>query len=390
MNFGVTIIPLKQGVTWSDDSDYQFKTKLKEKQTNGAYVTYEPLILASELITLSVSKWTQRDGTTGTYTISSKYASDSESVFIYPVPVFASLSEYISCNIACEVIGTMLLFSCDIIPENDLQLYMVYGGVQQQIAPILENYLTFSSPQSFTLAINNTTKNWDGILEYSINAKDWSVWDGTTTLSSGSDNKLYVRGTDNTKITGGSNNRWVLTGSNISCRGNIETLLNYQTVLNGEHPPMANYCYTYMFYDCHSLIKAPALPATTLANNCYQNMFSNCGSLTTAPKLPATTLANSCYDAMFSDCTSLITIPALPATTLATSCYSSMFYNCTKIKLSATKTGTYTKEYRIPTGGTGITANSALSYMFKSTGGTFEGTPEINIIYYLDDSNNVV
>lgn len=129
MNFVVTIIPLKQGVTWSDDSDYQFETKLKEKQANGSYIMYEPLILASELITLYSNGWADWAGTSGSYDYAnSKYASDSESVFIYPVPVFASLSEYISCNIVCTVVGTTLTFSCDIIPENDLQLYMVYGG----------------------------------------------------------------------------------------------------------------------------------------------------------------------------------------------------------------------------------------------------------------------
>lgn len=72
---------------------------------------------------------------------------------------------------------------------------------------IIKDYLTFSSPNSFTLKTNNAAKNWDGTLEYSTNAEDWSVWDGTTTLNSGSDNKLYLRGTGNTKIAGSKNTR---------------------------------------------------------------------------------------------------------------------------------------------------------------------------------------
>ena len=385
-------------------------------------------------------------------------------------------------------------------------------------------YLTFNSPSSFTLAVNDATKHWDGTLEYSTNTSTWATWDGTTTLSSaasGSDNVLYLRGTGNTVISGNSPDyKWVLTGSNIACAGNIENLLDYTTVESGSHPTMAPYCYfgmffgctgltqaptlsattladmcySGMFYDCTSLAQAPALPATTLATNCYDNMFVNCTSLTQAPALPATTLANgcynymfdnctsltqapalpattlaidcyygmfhgctsltqapalpattlakgcyrsmffgctaltqapalpattlasscyqsmfsgctsltqapalptttladSCYNGMFYGCTSLTQAPALPATTLANSCYYIMFYGCTGLKLSATQTGEYTVEYRIPTTGTGTTATDALTSMFASTGGTFTGTPEINKTYYLSNTNTVV
>lgn len=81
---------------------------------------------------------------------------------------------------------------------------------------------------------------------------------------------------------------------------------------------------------------------------------------------------------------------ALLATTLASNCYYSMFRYCTKIKLSTTKSGTYTKAYRIPKSGTGTTASSALNNMFANTGGAFNGTPKINTTYYLDKSNTIV
>ena len=333
-------------------------------------------------------------------------------------------------------------------------------------------YLTFSSPNSFTLKVNDATKHWDGTLEYSTDASAWSTWDGTTTLSSatsGSDNVLYLRGTGNTVITGGNSNyKWVLTGSDISCIGNIENLLDYATVESGVHPTMAascyepmfdgctsltqapalpattlaegcyasmfsgctsltqapalpaatlaDYCYYGMFNGCTSLTQAPALPATTLASSCYMQMFSGCTSLTQAPDLPATTLEISCYAfmfngctsltqapalpattlaigcyyGMFNGCTSLTQAPALPATTLASSCYYGMFNGCTSLKLSSTKTGEYTQEYRIPTTGTGTTASNALTNMFAVTGGTFTGTPEINTTYYLSNTNTIV
>ena len=343
-----------------------------------------------------------------------------------------------------------------------------------QVAPP-KPYLTFRSPNSFTLAVGDATKHWDGTLEYSTDTSTWSTWDGTTTLSSatrGSKNVLYLRGNGNTVITGNNTDstyKWVLTGTDISCIGNIENLLDYGTVETGAHPTMADYCYQYMFYGCtaltqapalsattlasscyrsmfngcKALTKAPALPSTTLANHCYQFMLSSCTSLTQAPALPATTLAEQCYQSMFQsctaltqapalpattlasecyrrmfqsctaltqapalpattladycyvdmfkDCTSLTQTPALPATTLSGHCYSSMFNGCTKIKLSSTQTGEYTTAYRIPITGTGTTATSLdLNIMFKSTGGTFTGTPEINTTYYLSNTNEIV
>lgn len=189
-------------------------------------------------------------------------------------------------------------------------------------------YLTFESPESFTLATKNSTKNWDGTLEYSTDTTNWNEWDGTTTLSSVLSSEkqvLFLRGIGNTKISKSNDTAWVLTGSNIACNGNIENLLDYATVAANGHPTMAENCYWSMFRDCTSLIQAPALSATALSNQCYRTMFSGCTNLTQAPALPATTLANECYYAMFADCTSLIQAPALPATTLAPSCYCYMF-----------------------------------------------------------------
>ena len=387
-----------------------------------------------------------------------------------------------------------------------------------------KSYITFSSPNSFTLAVGNKTKPWDGTLEYFASDRTWTTWDGTTTLFS-VDNYgeyvLYLRGTGNTVIAGKHyNRRWVLTGTDIKCIGNIENLLDYATVASGAHPTMANNCYYYMFCDCPALTQAPDLPATALADSCYSSMFNGCTSLKQAPALPATTLANNCYSSMFFGCTSLKQAPALPATTLAENCYRSMFFGCTSLtqasalpattlvnycynsmfgnctaltqapdlpattlesncynsmfrgctslkqapvlpattlttscyyymfcdctslkqapalpattladscyyymfqgctsltqapvlpattlawqcygsmfngctslKLSSIQTNEYAQEYRIPSSGEGTTANNALTNMFKSTGGTFTGTPEINTTYYLSTDNMIV
>ena len=231
-----------------------------------------------------------------------------------------------------------------------------------------KSYLTFSSPKSFILEVYNRTKNWDGTLEVFTYDKTWTTWDGTSLLSAlNNDGEyvLYLRGTGNTFISRiGSSGRWVLTGSDISCIGNIENLLDYVSVESGEHPTMANKCYGSMFQDCTALTQAPALPATTLSNSCYYYMFQGCTALTQAPALPATTLADYCYQ--------------------------HMFFGCTSLKLSSTNTGEYTVAYLILTTGAGSTAANDVQNMFASTGGTFTGTPAINTTYYLSTDNMIV
>lgn len=260
--------------------------------------------------------------------------------------------------------------------------------------PAGKSYLTFSSPKSFTLALTYPAKKWEGTIEYFASDETWTAWDGTTTLSAVADDGeylLYLRGTGNRTITGGvTAGRWVLSGTNIKCIGNIDNLLDYATVESGNHPTMENKCYQYMFGDCTSLIQAPELPATTLAISCYGSMFFGCTSLTQAPALPATTLANNCYQYMFFGCTSLTQVPALPATTLADFCYYHMFESCYALKLSTTQTGEYNQAYRIPTTGDGTTAREALNNMFPDKGTTFTITPKINTTYYLSTDNMIV
>lgn len=346
--------------------------------------------------------------------------------------------------------GTMAIYTSDTSASHTISISKLVEEVVKidtKYLPFVSkpggnSYLTFSSQNSFSLGVSE--KTWDGTLEYFASDNTWTVWDGTDSLSAatnGAEYVLYLRGTGNTVITNAA--YWKLSGSNIACIGNIETLLDYATVERSEHPTMAAQCYTNMFgafssltqapelpatvlspdcyagmFDgCTSLTQAPKLPATTLATGCYLNMFYGCTSLTQVPKLPATTLANACYQSMFYGCTSLTQAPELPATTLATDCYANMFYGCTSLiqapelpataltdrcylnmfrgcsnlKLSENKTGEYTQEYRIPFSGDGIASSHVFDFdnMFDSTGGTFTGTPEINTTYYLSSDNMI-
>ena len=227
------------------------------------------------------------------------------------------------------------------------------------------SYLTFSSPNEFTLSLEGG-KGWDGTLEYFASDETWTTWSGENALSAvdnGGEYVIYLRGIGNSVITGEVDG-WKLVGTDIKCIGNIENLLDYTTAEPLNHPIMSDYC--------------------------YKSLFRNCTSLTQAPELPATTLANNCYTGMFYGCTSLTQVPELPATTLAGSCYWSMFWNCTSLKLSSTKTDKYIQEYRIPSSGKGVTATGALNTMFEFTGGTFTGAPLINRTYYLSSDNMIV
>ena len=111
---------------------------------------------------------------------------------------------------------------------------------------------------------------------------------------------------------------------NFSMKGKIEAWHNvmslYRTNDFATYESVVVHAFYRLFRECTSLIKSPALPATTLASGCYTSMFSGCTSLAKNPALPATTLA--------SGCTSLAKNPALPATTLASGCYQYMFWGC--------------------------------------------------------------
>lgn len=243
-------------------------------------------------------------------------------------------------------------------------------------APVYTDCITFTGESSdFTLAVGGA-KEWNGTVQYSTDHNTWTTWNGAAVSSV--DKKLYLRGSGNTTFWTRKGARFVLS-ARATCSGNLNTLLEYS------NPPttLANYCYSYMFYNCTNLITAPELPATTLASNCYMYMFQNCTSLTTAPALPATTLESGCYSDMFRYCTSLTAAPELPATTLAINCCYCMFIGCKSLKISATQSSEYPTAWRIPSSGTiSSEAGSWNGSMLAGTGGTFTSDPSINTTYY--------
>ena len=307
----------------------------------------------------------------GTYSSSNAHIYNGE-YFIYTNGV-ANIT--ITPNIGYDLPSSIILEGSDYSYDSTtgvIDLFDPYSGIfiLVECESNEKPYLTFESDGSFTLSIIDNIKYWDGVVEYNrtdpAQPSDWIVWDGTSAISSGTDyntNKevLFVRGSNNTYITGSSasNNRakWVLTPSStdlIDCNGNIENLLDYQMVANGQHPPMADHCFSRLFQANSYLRRCPAFRATTLNTWCYHNALR--------------------------ECPELITLPALPALDMVNMCYYYMFYNDSKIKLSETQDSTYVNEYRIPT--TGIGTGSGSGGMFDRTGGSFTGTPSVNTTYY--------
>jgi len=296
--------------------------------------------------------------------------------------------------------------------------------------------LKFSSDEKFTLSVK--VPKWDGVMEYSRDrGKTWVIWHGEE-LSGDAKNSIYLRGSNNTRLSVSYNDSDSLNAyfnfTGKYAKGNIEYLLDYKTVLEGKHPTMADYCFLRTFYQCSSLIEAPDLPATQLSVCCYGDLFNGCTSLKVAPELPATELKQECYRSTFNGCTSLVKAPklpatyaplgcymtmfwectslkeppALPATNLAQQCYQSMFWGCTsleklpklpatsipvyayyamfnlcsKIKVSTYKDNQYKYPYRIPVSGSGYAPDRPYPFIFSGTGGSFKGNPVLNQTYY--------
>jgi len=222
----------------------------------------------------------------------------------------------------------------------------------------------FSSPEVdvplYIKALQNLTVKFGNTYEYSKDNVTWTSATSSTSISANAGERVFFRASGLTASSGSGIGKFTISSGNCNVGGNVMSMvygadykgkteitqayqflrlfINATKIVDASGlalpaTTLADRCYNQMFYNCTSLVTAPALPATTLASSCYSYMFYGCTSLVTAPALPATTLASSCYSQMFYGCTSLVTAPAaLPATTLADRCYCDMFYSCTSLE----------------------------------------------------------
>lgn len=265
-------------------------------------------------------------------------------------------------------------------------------------------YVVFISDKSTVwLDTGSHSKSWDGILEYSLDGESWVVWEGTSIDTQSS--TVYLRGTNNTYLTGGSNysgsyflNIREYLGGLYSLRiiGDIEMLLDYNTAMAGNHPVQAINCCRGLFYvgsgSQSSLYDASGLVISyASAQSAMRSMFMGQSQLVYGPRITAPDTGATMIDTfrtMFNGCTRLTTLNKLYILHYGLDCCNSMYYGCSSIKLSTTQHDEYQNEYRIPIEGDGSISYSSLDGMLAGTGGSFTGTPTINTVYYT--SNRLV
>ena len=131
--------------------------------------------------------------------------------------------------------------------------------------------------------------------------EDYSL--GTAITLNTGDEVSFRAKTDRTEGQGYYDNFYFEMTGKIEAWHNVMSL--YRTNDFATYESVRIYAFFRLFQGCTSLVKAPALPATTIASYCYNSMFYGCQSLTKAPELPATTLRDYCYGGMFKMCQSL-------------------------------------------------------------------------------------
>ena len=189
-----------------------------------------------------------------------------------------------------------------------------------------------------TSIYNTTSDNYAKSLQYSKNKKNWTTItfeDGIgdiITLYPGE--KVYFRNDSGYfNWCEYDNMGYVHTqfdcDENYAVGGNLMSLIDYNNMDTAE---LSDGCFSNLFYESYHLTDASKLilPYKT-ATNCFKQMFYNCSKLIKAPALPATTLAEGCYRELFYGCTSLINAPELPAKWTSADCYRELFYGCSKL-----------------------------------------------------------
>ena len=358
--------------------------------------------------------------------------------------------------------GLTKLGNKDIIKKmfgNKEILKEVCNGITVYEKETKEYFITFYSANRFSINIGDlpSTPYWDGTIEYSTDKVNWTTWSNTRSsvnaASDGVNYNLYLRGNNNTIITGSNANYsqakavWYISVSGsgrVNAYGDMTCLLDWQKVKNGETVTPGTSAFRYMFYGdtklrdvsnlimpttlsnrcCYGMfwsskiINTPKLPALTVPLYAYAVMFASCANLYTFQGIDATTVADhGCYQMfsncstltviekgllitsftgeyalsyMFINCTSIATLFKLNCLTLTNWSYENMYRGCSLIKLSSTQTGEYQTAYRVPTSGTPTTGDSPTTICSNMFTGTGGTLTAISINITYYTSNTVI
>ena len=252
------------------------------------------------------------------------------------------------------------------------------GGGDSDRVPASPPWIEFNSDEQFDIISypsQGGAASWDGIMEYYDFSNGWQTWNGYTIYSEYSnidpagqpiDEKyyLFIRGINNhtlniNNFTGAKNREvWKITGTDVSCYGNIENLLDYQLTQQGKHPTVGNYAFRALFRGNTSLITCP---------------WIGCIDLT----------AQQCCGNIIRECTNLTVLPAIYAKTFNGSSTFSYGFNNTKCNVSQTRVSQNTLEYKVPYVNEAEVTTAIGQSAFGGTLGTYTGSLDSNTTYYL-------
>ena len=164
-------------------------------------------------------------------------------------------------------------------------------------------FLTITAVESGTVTYGRTTYP----IEYSLNDGDWTEY--TTGIALNAGDSVKFRG-NNHEWNGNASSTVFSSTGNFNASGNplsiidsenFESITDLSTLYNSGIQIFSRFFYSTKVVDASQL----DLPAETLSNACFYYMFYNCTSLTKGPALPAKILTNMCYEKMFYNCRAL-------------------------------------------------------------------------------------
>ena len=163
------------------------------------------------------------------------------------------------------------------VHDGILELPTTWDG---QVFEPFPSYLTLSSTKPFALWLSSKPQTersvddslpWDGMVEYSEDTVEWYEWNGVSVYSNG-ENKLYLRGSGNTRLTGITEispsaswdeynpDTWQIQGENVEAIGVLDSLLDWRAVKEYGHSlGPRDYAFAWMFWGCSALVKAPVI-----------------------------------------------------------------------------------------------------------------------------------
>ena len=185
----------------------------------------------------------------------------------------------------------------------------IYSFTVPERAPAVDDLtkpLTFKATQDgSTVKLSKTSSLYDTFQTSRDGGNTWEDYtiDTAITLNIGDEVAFRAKSDRTTGQVGYYYYYYFQMTGKIEAWHNVMSL--YRTNDFSTYKNVGSYAFFNLFKNCTSLVKAPALPATTISAYCYNSMLKGCQSLTKAPELPATTLRDYCCGGMFKGCQSL-------------------------------------------------------------------------------------